>query len=89
MPSWFDLLTLDATGPEDEAGIKKVQNLFNVCLAHGVISLSVPRRRYHIRHHRTITVSLLSNVAKVNNTFNQISEMEASAVVKITMSYIY
>ncbi len=24
MPSWFDLLTLDASGPEDEAGIKKV-----------------------------------------------------------------
>ena len=24
MPSWFDLLTLDATGPEDEVGIKKV-----------------------------------------------------------------
>ncbi len=26
MPSWFDLLTLDASGPEDEAGIKKVGN---------------------------------------------------------------
>lgn len=23
MPSWFDLMTLDASGPEDEDGIKK------------------------------------------------------------------
>lgn len=29
MPSWFDLLTLEATGPEDEAGIKKATALVN------------------------------------------------------------
>ena len=27
MPSWFDLMTLDATGPEDEAGIKSASAL--------------------------------------------------------------
>ena len=26
-PSWFDLLTLDANGPEDETGIKKVNGI--------------------------------------------------------------
>ena len=27
MPSWFDLMSLDATGPEDEAGIKSASAL--------------------------------------------------------------
>ena len=27
MPSWFDLMTLDATGPEDEPGIKAASTL--------------------------------------------------------------
>ena len=27
MPSWFDLMTLDATGPEDEPGIKSASAL--------------------------------------------------------------
>ena len=29
MPSWFDLMTLDATGPEDEPGIKAASTLVN------------------------------------------------------------
>ena len=31
MPSWFDLMTLDATGPEDEAGIKSASALVSFC----------------------------------------------------------
>ena len=29
MTSWFDLLTLDAAGPEDERGIKRAGELIN------------------------------------------------------------
>ena len=34
MPSWFDLMTLDATGPEDEPGIKAASTLVNQLSFH-------------------------------------------------------
>ena len=34
MPSWFDLMTLDATGPEDEPGIKAASTLVNQFSSH-------------------------------------------------------
>ena len=39
MPSWFDLMTLDATGPEDEAGIKSASAL--VSFGFGLLPLSM------------------------------------------------
>jgi len=36
MPSWFDLMTLDATGPEDEPGIKAASTLVNNLIAEEV-----------------------------------------------------
>ena len=38
MPSWFDLMTLDASGPEDEAGIKKAFALVLDCLCKGSVT---------------------------------------------------
>ena len=32
MPSWFDLLSLDPAGKEDEAGIKKAAQLVNLII---------------------------------------------------------
>ena len=39
MPSWFDLMSLDATGPEDEAGIKSASAL--VSFGFGLLPLSM------------------------------------------------
>jgi len=44
MPSWFDLMTLDATGPEDEAGIKSASALVNSLIAEEV-KAGVPSER--------------------------------------------
>merc|ERR1712080_594712 len=44
MPSWFDLMTLDATGPEDEQGIKAAAVLVNTLIAEEV-KAGVPSER--------------------------------------------
>jgi len=44
MPSWFDLMTLDATGPEDEQGIKAAAVLVNTLIAEEV-KAGVPGER--------------------------------------------
>jgi len=47
MPSWFDLMTLEATGPEDEDGIKKAACLVNALIADEV-KAGVPSERIMI-----------------------------------------
>jgi len=44
MPSWFDLLSLDPTGPEDEAGIKRAYSMVNQMIADE-IKAGVPAER--------------------------------------------
>jgi len=46
-PSWFDLLTLDASGPEDEAGIKKAASLINNLIDEEIKS-GIPAERIMI-----------------------------------------
>ncbi|GBP80216.1 Acyl-protein thioesterase 2 [Eumeta japonica] len=44
MPSWFDLRTLDATGPEDEEGIIRATNLIHE-LIKSEIKVGIPANR--------------------------------------------
>ncbi|XP_023334686.1 acyl-protein thioesterase 2-like [Eurytemora carolleeae] len=46
-PSWFDLLTLDANGPEDEAGIKKAAQIV-ISLIQDEIKAGIPAERIMI-----------------------------------------
>jgi len=47
MPSWFDLMSLDAAGPEDEAGIKRAFQMVNQLIAEEVKS-GIPSERIMI-----------------------------------------
>jgi len=47
MPSWFDLMSLNADGPEDEAGIKRAADLVDKLIAEEVKS-GVPSERIMI-----------------------------------------
>jgi len=47
MPSWFDLMSLDPTGPEDEAGIKSAAGLVNSLVAEEV-KAGIPSERIMI-----------------------------------------
>ncbi|XP_033230298.1 acyl-protein thioesterase 2 [Belonocnema kinseyi] len=44
MPSWFDLKSLDATGPEDEEGIRKAAELVHSMIAEEVAK-GIPTKR--------------------------------------------
>lgn len=44
MPSWFDLMSLDPTGPEDEAGIKSAAKMVNSLIADEINS-GIPASR--------------------------------------------
>lgn len=44
MPSWFDLMSLDPTGPEDEAGIKAAAQMVNSLIADEIKS-GIPSNR--------------------------------------------
>ncbi|XP_074103465.1 acyl-protein thioesterase 1 [Cotesia typhae] len=44
MPSWFDLRTLDATGPEDEEGIRKASEMVHGMIAEEVAA-GIPSKR--------------------------------------------
>jgi len=46
-PSWFDLLSLDASGPEDEEGIKKAASLINGIIDEEIKS-GIPAERIMI-----------------------------------------
>jgi lysophospholipase-2 len=45
MPSWFDLLTLEATGPEDAEGIKKAGEIIHKMIDEEVEKSGVPSER--------------------------------------------
>jgi len=47
MPSWFDLMSLDPSGPEDEAGIKAAADLVNSLVAEE-IKAGIPSERIMI-----------------------------------------
>ena len=47
MPSWFDLMSLDASGPEDEAGIRRASQMVNQLIADEVKS-GIPAERIMI-----------------------------------------
>ncbi|XP_076282596.1 acyl-protein thioesterase 2-like isoform X1 [Lasioglossum baleicum] len=44
MPSWFDLQTLDPSGPEDTAGIKKAAGMVHSLIA-GEVAAGIPTKR--------------------------------------------
>lgn len=48
MTSWFDLLTLDAAGKEDEKGIKKAGDLIHKMLEEEIKSSGIKSNRFII-----------------------------------------
>lgn len=45
MPSWFDLFTLDESGPEDECGIKEAAKLVHSLIDREIESSKIPSSR--------------------------------------------
>lgn len=45
MPSWFDLFTLEASGPEDENGIKAAAKLIHSMIDREIETSKVPSNR--------------------------------------------
>ncbi|KAG8036913.1 hypothetical protein G9C98_004235 [Cotesia typhae] len=55
MPSWFDLRTLDATGPEDEEGIRKASEMVHGMIAEEVAA-GIPSKRINAVGNKNIPV---------------------------------
>lgn len=45
MPSWFDLFTLDESGPEDECGIKEAAKLVHSMIDREIETSNIPSSR--------------------------------------------
>lgn len=48
MPSWFDLFTLDESGPEDERGIKEAAKLVHSLIDDEIENSNIPSERIAI-----------------------------------------
>lgn len=48
MPSWFDLFTLDESGPEDEHGIKEAAKLVHLLIDNEIEKSNTPSNRIAI-----------------------------------------